>query len=114
MRRHNNMTHRGHDVVAIILAVGVTSSVILFVLASAVNSIRSQGQGLSENDTQVLSGVLAGMVGVLGGYLGGRAVGRRENQELVEKLIGEFTLGGGLTIEGEGENQVDQGPSEVG
>lgn len=111
MRRHGNITHRGHDLVAVILAIGVSTSVILFVTASAINSIRSNGTGLSENDTQVLSGVLAGMVGVLGGYLGGRAVGRRENQELVEKLIGEFALGGETTGEGESEEQVDPRPS---
>jgi hypothetical protein len=64
---------RGHEAVAVILAVGVSASVALFVFAVTYDSIMSSDAGLSDNAAQVLTGAIGGMIGVLGGYIGGRS-----------------------------------------
>lgn len=67
MRRNLN----GRDLVAIILAVGLSLAVIAFVIGAELNIIAG-GNPLGENTTQVLTAAFSGMVGGLAGYLGGR------------------------------------------
>jgi hypothetical protein len=43
------------------------------VAAVLYDAIRSEGPGLSENATQILTGAFGGIIGVLGSYLGYRA-----------------------------------------
>ena len=63
---------RGRDLVAVILASGVSIAVIAFVIGAELNVI-IHGNTLSENTTQVLIALFSGVVGGLAGYLGGRA-----------------------------------------
>jgi membrane associated rhomboid family serine protease len=67
------------DFVAIILAIGLAASIVLFTAAALWDGVNSDA-GLSENATQVLTGVFGGVVGVLGSYLGYRS-GRRERDD---------------------------------
>ena len=60
------------DWVAIVVAVGLSTSVNVITLAAVWNAVEN-GQGLSENATQVLTTAMGGMVGLLGGYLGFKA-----------------------------------------
>lgn len=59
--------------VALILAVGLATALNLIVAAVLWDAIRSEGPGLSENATQILTGWGGGMIGILGGIVGYRA-----------------------------------------
>lgn len=60
------------DWVAVILAVGVATALNIIVVAVLLDALLSNGPGLSENATQILTGAFGGMLGVLGAYLGYR------------------------------------------
>jgi hypothetical protein len=67
--------------VAIILAAGISLSLLTMTVAtlySAFVRLGAGGPGLSENATQVLTGWGGGMIGVLGAYVG-YAFGKRAN-----------------------------------
>ena len=66
------MTGR-RDVVAAILAGGLVVAVDLITFAVLWDAIASQGPGLSDNATQILTTAFGGILGVLGAYLGFRA-----------------------------------------
>ena len=68
------------DVVAIIVAIGLCTAVNLMTLGVLWDAIRSQGPGLSENATQILTGAFGGMIGLLGASLGYRA-GKETREE---------------------------------
>lgn len=81
VKARGNLIHgetRGRDLVAVILAAGVSVAVVAFVILAEVNLIWGTGNTLSENTTQVLIALFSGVVGGLAGYLGGRAESRRE------------------------------------
>jgi hypothetical protein len=59
--------------VALILAVGLATALNIIVVAVLWDAVRSQGPGLSENATQILTGWGGGMIGILGGIVGYRA-----------------------------------------
>ncbi len=59
--------------VAIILAVGIATAINLITFAVLYDAIFSQGPGLSDNATQVLTMAFSGSIGVLGSYIGYRA-----------------------------------------
>jgi len=59
--------------VAVILAVGIATAVNLITIAVLYDAIFSQGPGLSENATQVLTTAFGGIIGVLGAYVGYKA-----------------------------------------
>lgn len=61
---------RMRDWVAIILAIGLATALNLLVVAVAYDAIRSQGPGLSENATQILTGWGGGIIGILGAVFG--------------------------------------------
>jgi len=61
------------DWVAVILAIGLCTAVNAVTLGVLYDAIRSQGPGLSENATQVLTGAFGGIIGILGAALGYRA-----------------------------------------
>lgn len=61
------------DLVAVILALGLVASLFAIVVAVLYDAIASQGPGLSENATQILTGAFGGIIGLLGGYLGYKA-----------------------------------------
>jgi hypothetical protein len=67
---------RAVDVVAIILAVGLSALVVLILVATIVqivgNTLVPEIQ-LSDNATQILVGALGAFTGLLGSYIGGRA-----------------------------------------
>jgi hypothetical protein len=73
-RGRRNLT--GVDLVAIILAVGLTLLVCLIIIATMVQIINNHPDTpeiqLSENATQILIAAIGGIVGVLGGYVGYR------------------------------------------
>src|SRR5262245_51330304 len=71
-RRVRDVTER-RDVVALVLALGLVVAVNLITFAVLYDAIASQGPGLSENATQILTGAFGGIVGLLGGYLGYKA-----------------------------------------
>lgn len=70
---------KARDWVAILLAVGLATSVNIFACAMLWDAIKFPDSTLSENATQVLTGAYGGMVGILGGYLGYKA-GRAEGE----------------------------------
>lgn len=64
------------DLVAIILAIGLCTAMNIFTFAVLYDAVFSQGPGLSENATQILTGWGGGIIGILGavfGYDAGRA-----------------------------------------
>lgn len=61
------------DWTAFILAIGLATAVNIVTLAALWDAIRSEGPGLSENATQILTTAFGGIVGVLGSYLGFKA-----------------------------------------
>ena len=73
-RGRRNLT--GVDIVAIILALGLTLLVSLIIVATMVQIINNDKDvpeiQLSENATQILIAAIGGIVGVLGGYVGYR------------------------------------------
>ena len=71
MARHHREPNR--DLVAITLAVGVVLALNVITAAVLVDALVSEGPGLSENATQLLTGAFGGIIGVIGGYLGYRA-----------------------------------------
>ena len=64
------------DLVAVILAIGLATALNVITAAVLIDALFSDGPGLSENATQLLTAGFSGVVGVLGGYIGGRAVAR--------------------------------------
>lgn len=75
---------RGADVVAAILAVGLSLTVVLILVATIVqilnNSPDTPEIQLSENATQILIAAIGGIVGVLGGYVGYRMHSHRDDE----------------------------------
>lgn len=74
----------GRDVVAIILAIGAATALCLVTAAVMYDAVRN-GDQLSENATQVVSGAFGALFGVLGTYLGVRVGDKRQELELAEK-----------------------------
>jgi hypothetical protein len=62
---------RDRDLVAVVLAVGLSVVVTLFTLAAVIDAMNKHTE-LSDNSTQVLLASIGGMIGALGGYLAGR------------------------------------------
>ncbi len=75
------MSRRARDAVGIILAVGLATAVNAVTLATLIDALRSQGPGLSENATQVLTGAFGGIIGILGAYVGFRAGERKADDD---------------------------------
>ena len=72
----------GKDWVALTLAAGIVVALTLITVGVVYDAIASQGPGLSENATQILTGAFGGIIGVLGSYIGYRAgTDRRDNGE---------------------------------
>ena len=72
---------RARDWVAIILAIGFSTSINLLVFGVLYDAItQPDDSGLSENATQVLIGWGGGVIGVLGSYLGFRVGEQRERE----------------------------------
>jgi hypothetical protein len=61
------------DWVAVLLAVGIATAVNVITAAVLYDAIFSQGPGLSDNATQLLTTAFGGIIGVLGSYVGFRA-----------------------------------------
>lgn len=80
------------QVVVVILAIGLATALNLITLASlwiAVHGKSDVTGGLSENATQVLTGVFGGIIGVLGSYMGfkaGEHASSRTNDEGVQSF----------------------------
>jgi hypothetical protein len=76
----------GVDIVAIILAAGLTILVLAIVVGAIIN-ITTAFSGtkftatLSENVTQVLTAAIGGLIGVLGSYIGFRARPRHKEEQ---------------------------------
>ena len=69
----NGERSRYAGIVAVLLAVCIATAVNVITLAVLYDAIFSQGPGLSENATQILTTAFGGIIGVLGAYLGYRA-----------------------------------------
>jgi len=59
--------------IAVLLAGGIALAFNVVTFAVLYDAIASQGPGLSDNATQVLTGLGGGMIGVLGALVGYRA-----------------------------------------
>ena len=68
------------DWIAIILALGLVLAFNTITFAVLYDAIRSEGPGLSENATQVLTGLGGGIIGILGGLVGYRAGSAANNR----------------------------------
>jgi len=79
--------HRGglRDWVAIILAVGLATALNVIVAAVLYDAIFSEGPGLSENATQILTGWGGGIIGIVGSYLGFRAGEHAQSAQTPER-----------------------------
>lgn len=66
------MPWRPVDVVAAILAIGLSSAVILILVVTGIQITQSSlpQVELSSNASQILTGAVGGLAGLLGGYLG--------------------------------------------
>lgn len=67
------MKQQGRDLVAIILAVGIATSLNFITIGVLWDAIFSEGPGLSSNATQILTASFGGIIGVLGSYIGFKA-----------------------------------------
>jgi hypothetical protein len=67
------VTDRGRDRVVLVLAVGLVLAIGLVTAGVLYDAIFSEGPGLSDNATQLLTTAFGGMIGVLGSYVGFRA-----------------------------------------
>jgi hypothetical protein len=67
------------DWIALVLALGVATAVNVVTIGVIIDAIRSEGPGLSDNATQVLTTAFSGIFGVLGAYVGFRARRRRQD-----------------------------------
>ena len=88
---------KGRDLVAVVLALGLSTALNLLLFGVTWDAVRSDTPGLSENATQVIIAAFTGITGVLGGYIGGRAVERaqeRERARLQEPTTGRSTAAG--------------------
>lgn len=65
-----NLAPRARELTPIILAIGLATAVNIITLASLWDALNSDGPGLSENATQVLTTAFGGIIGVLGATLG--------------------------------------------
>jgi hypothetical protein len=63
----------GKDWTAIILAIGLCTAINAITVAVLLEAMLSEGPGLSENATQILTTAFGGIIGVLGSYVGYRA-----------------------------------------
>lgn len=67
------MTPGSRDRVALVLAAGLVLALNLITGAVLYDAIFSEGPGLSENATQILTGAFGGIIGILGSFMGYRA-----------------------------------------
>jgi hypothetical protein len=81
MPRPDTDDHDRRDLVALVLAIGISLAVIMLMAAVLYDALRSDTPGLSENATQVITNISTGIIGVLGGYIGGRQVQRAANRQ---------------------------------
>lgn len=69
-------TTRPKDWVALVLAVGVAVAINVVCFGIMWDAVKLDAE-ISENGTQILTGVLGGIIGILGAYLGYSAAGKR-------------------------------------
>lgn len=67
--------------VTLVLAIGLVTAINALTIAMLIDALRSQGPGLSENATQVLTTAFGGIVGVLGSALGYRTANVQRDRE---------------------------------
>lgn len=70
----------GFDLVAVVLAVGLVAAVAFITIGVLYDAIASEGPGLSDNATQVLTASFGGIIGVLGSYIGFRVSAQQSDQ----------------------------------
>lgn len=70
----------GAYLIALVLAIGLCTALNVLVFAVTYDAIMSQGPGLSENATQILTGWGGGIIGVIGALVGYQ-VGQRKPPE---------------------------------
>jgi hypothetical protein len=78
----DNNHRQAADIVAVVLAVGLTLTVNFIAFGVVYDAIRSKGPGLSENATQVLTTAIGGILGLLGGFVGYAFGVRRATERL--------------------------------
>jgi hypothetical protein len=72
----------GRDWIALVLAVGLCTSLNVVTVAVMYDAIRSDSPGLSENATQILTGWGGGIIGILGAVFGYRAGQQQQSDQL--------------------------------
>lgn len=100
-------TSAGGMLVATILAVGICIALNALIFAVVWDAVNSEGPGISENATQILTGWGGGILGVIGALVGYKAgENRRTEDEVVAKQAREEVR---VT-----EGPIMRGPSSVG
>ena len=67
------MGSKSRDWVMLTLAIGLALAIDLLTAGVLYDAIFSEGPGLSDNATQILTTAFGGIIGVLGGYVGYKA-----------------------------------------
>jgi hypothetical protein len=77
----------GVDLVALVLALGLSSLVVLILIATIVQILNNNRPEvtLSENATQILTSAVGGLAGILGGYVGYSLRDRRDGVETAQR-----------------------------
>lgn len=88
----------GSYVVALILAIGISTALNLLVFAVLYDAIYSETTGISENATQILTGWGGGVLGVIGavvGYQAGSSANRSASAGVVDTPVNDTVPGSG-------------------
>ena len=80
----------GVDIVAIILAIGLSSVLCFIIIVATIVQIIHNAPGvpeiqLSENSTQIMIAAIGGILGVLGGYIGYRYTNDSKEIHMIEE-----------------------------
>lgn len=83
------VSRRDGATVALVLAVGICTALNMFTLAVLLDALFSEGPGLSENATQILTGWGGGIVGIIGAVVGYHTAASASNPKSAVDINGE-------------------------
>jgi len=103
----------GRNYVAITLAVGLATAVVLLTAGVLYDAIASKGPGLSDNATQILTTAFGGIIGVLGTYLGAQIANGTNGGKAMSETTPEPAPGNGDVAQPDEPGDVAQPEPEA-